>query len=126
MAAEYLTVGQWWIVALVVSAFFPAAFYYCLRNKKGALLSLMAPALGALSVLGHNELRDHGEVEALVMYSVSVLSVSLLVAAFRPDVVKQAAMARAGKEYEAPKWKVNLYAVLTLTLALGLMVLLLA
>ncbi|MFD3734526.1 hypothetical protein [Streptomyces sp. NPDC058632] len=110
----------------MVSALFPAAFYYCLRNRKGALLSLMAPALGVLSVLGHNELRDHGAVEALVMYSVSVLSVSLLVAALRPEVVKQAATARTGKKYEAPKWRINLYAVLTLTLALGLMVLLLA
>lgn len=48
MDAGYLTVGQWWIVAPVVSALLPAAFCFCLRIRKGALLSLTAPAMGLL------------------------------------------------------------------------------
>ncbi|MCX2927261.1 hypothetical protein [Streptomyces sp. NEAU-W12] len=125
MDAGYLSVTQWWFVALVVSALFPAAFYYCLRSRKGALYSLVGPAIGALSVLGYSGMRGHAEEEALVMFSVSLLSVALLIVAVRPEVLRYAERARRGEEYEVPKWKVNLYAVLTLSFAVGLLFLLL-
>ncbi|OEJ95866.1 hypothetical protein J116_016660 [Streptomyces thermolilacinus SPC6] len=124
--AEGLTAGQWWIVALAVSALVPAAFYFCLRSVKGAVFSLAVPVIGALSVLGFSAGRGHAEVEALVMYSVSMLSLALLLAALRPEVRTYAERRRRGEEYAAPKWKVNLYAVLVLAFATGLMVLLLA
>ncbi|MDT9685714.1 hypothetical protein RND61_27145 [Streptomyces sp. TRM76323] len=125
MVAERLTVGQWWIVAFAVSALVPAAFYFCLRSGKGAAYSLVAPALGALAVLGHGRLRGHAEKEALVIFSVALLSVALLLVAIRPDVRTYAEKARRGEEHVIPKWKVNLYAALTLAFAVAVMVLLL-
>jgi len=123
--AGYLTVGQWWIVAIAVSALFPAAFYFCLRSKKGAIYSLIGPALGALSVLGASGKRGHSEEEALVIFSAAMLPLSLLLIAIRPDVRKYAEKARIGEEYEIPKWKINLYAVLVLAFAIAVMFLLL-
>jgi preprotein translocase subunit Sec61beta len=124
--AEQLTGGQWWIVALAVSALVPVAFFFCLRSTKGAVLSLLVPAIGAFSVVGLSTGQGGGEREALVIHSVSMLALALTVTALRPEVVRYAELTRRGEEYEAPKWKINLYAVLTLAFAIGLMVLLLA
>jgi hypothetical protein len=101
--AEDLTVGQWWIVALTTSALLVAAFYFCLRSKKGAVYSLIAPALGAISVFGHSRIRGHTGIEALVIFSTSMLSLALLLVAIRPDVRKYAEKARIGEEYAIPK-----------------------
>ncbi|WP_405616506.1 hypothetical protein OG292_23675 [Streptomyces sp. NBC_01511] len=117
MKAADLTVEQWWIVALVTPALFVAAVYFCVRNKRAALYSLIAPALGAISVIGHSRIRGHVETEALVIFSTCMLSLALLLVAMRPEVRKIAEKARLGEEYEIPKWKINLYAVLVLTFA---------
>lgn len=116
--AGHVTVGQWWLVAIAVSLLLPAALYFCLRSKKGALYSLVVPAIGAFSVGGHSRVRGHVAEEALVMYSVALLSIALLLVAMRPDVREYAERAEVGEEYEIPKWKVSLYAVLVLGFAI--------
>lgn len=117
MKAENLTVEQWWIVALAAAALFLAAFHFCFRHKKATVCALIAPALGAASVLGYSSVRDHTETEALVIFSASMVSLALLLVAIRPDMQKIREKALVGEKYEIPKWKVNLYGVLVVTFA---------
>ncbi|MEU3318305.1 hypothetical protein [Streptomyces sp. NPDC006785] len=117
MQAESLTTAQWWLVAAATSALLLAAVHYTFRNGKATLLSLIAPAAGAVAVLGASGLRGHGEMEALVMFSASMLAVALLVLALKPELPRMKAAARAGETYEAPKWKTGLYGVLTVAFA---------
>ncbi|MFD5205844.1 hypothetical protein ACFWIP_22720 [Streptomyces anulatus] len=125
MQAESLTTGQWWIVAVAASAVFLAAVHYCFRNRRATVCSLIAPAIGAATVLGFGRARDHSEVEALIIFSVSLLSLALLIVAMRPDMERIRAKALAGETYEIPKWKINLYGVLVVAFAVVVVFLLL-
>ncbi|MFG3406379.1 hypothetical protein [Streptomyces sp. NPDC048142] len=125
MQAETLTAGQWWIVALATSAVFLGAVHFTLRNGKATLYSLIAPAAGGISVLGASSARGHSEVEALIMFSASLLSVALFFVAIRPELEKIRAAARVGETYEIPKWKTGLYGVLVVTFAVVVVFLLL-
>ncbi|MBC9727855.1 hypothetical protein [Streptomyces sp. TRM68367] len=118
MKAEDLTVGQWWIVAVATSALFMAAFYFCFRHKKATLYSVIAPALGAVSVMGHSFMRGHTEPEALVIYSASMFSLALLLFAMRPEVRQMEKKHRLGETYEVSKLKSGLYGLLVTTLAI--------
>ncbi|MFI1930276.1 hypothetical protein [Streptomyces sp. NPDC020330] len=125
MSAESLTTGQWWIVAVAASAALLAAVHFCFRNRRATVYSLIAPALGAVAVLGFRGAHDHSEVEALVIFSVSLLSLALLIVAMRPDMEKIRARALTGETYEVPKWKINLYGVLVVAFAVVVVFLLL-
>lgn len=117
MRAEDLTVGQWWIVALATSALLVAAFYFCFRHRTATLYSAIAPALGAVSVMGHSFKRGHTEPEALVMYSAAMLALALLLVAMRPDVRRIEKKHRLGETYEVPKWRTGLYGLLVTAFA---------
>ncbi|MFI5656387.1 hypothetical protein ACIA71_34815 [Streptomyces anulatus] len=115
--AESLTAGQWWIVALVVSALFLGAVHFTLRNGRATLYSLIAPVAGGISVLGASRARGHSEVEALIMFSASLLSLALFLVALRPELEKIRAKALVGETYEIPKWKSGVYGILVVTFA---------
>ncbi|MFF0331585.1 hypothetical protein ACFYUM_03300 [Streptomyces fimicarius] len=117
MQAESLTTAQWWLVALATSAVLLAAVHFTFRNGKATLLSLIAPVLGGTTVLGAAGVRDHAEVEALIMFSASMLAVALLVLALKPELPRIRAAALAGETYEMPKWKTGLYGVLAVAFA---------
>lgn len=125
MSAESLTTGQWWIVAVAASVSFLAAVHFCFRNRRATVYSVIAPALGAGTVLGFDGTHGHSEMEALVIFSVSLLSLALLVVAIRPDMEKIRARALTGETYEVPKWRINLYGVLVVAFAVVVVFLLL-
>ncbi|MEU0101914.1 hypothetical protein [Streptomyces sp. NPDC006267] len=83
MSAQSSTTGQWWIVAVATSALFLAAVHFVFGNGKATLSSLVAPAAGGITVLGAG--RDHSEVEALIMFSASLV---LLILALEPEIPK--------------------------------------
>ncbi|MFE9697015.1 hypothetical protein [Streptomyces sp. NPDC006270] len=86
MSAQSSTTGQWWIVAVATSALFLAAVHFVFGNGKATLSSLVAPAAGGITVLGAG--RDHSEVEALIMFSASLIFLVLLILALKPEIPK--------------------------------------
>lgn len=125
MSAESLTTGQWWIAAPAASLSFLAAIHFCFRNRRATAYSVIAPVLGAGTVLGFDGTHGHSEMEALVVFSVSLLSLALLIVAIRPDMEKIRARALTGETYEVPKWRINLYGVLVVVFAVVVVFLLL-
>lgn len=118
MALELLTVGQWRIVALATVPLLAAAVYFCLRSRRAAALSLVAPAAGGLHVLGAAGRRDHTEVEALVMFVLAMIAIAFLLVIIRPEMRRSAQGERTGEKYEIPKWKIYLYPLPVLAVAI--------
>ncbi|MFE2040200.1 hypothetical protein ACFXAZ_04565 [Streptomyces sp. NPDC059477] len=117
MAAQHLSVGQWWIVAVATSALFVVAFHFAVRNRRATAYALIAPVLGALSVVAHSRARGQTGTEALVIFAACTFSMTLVLIVIRYETLKSEQKARAGEKYVLPKWKANVYGLLTVAFA---------
>ncbi|MEV5261038.1 hypothetical protein [Streptomyces anulatus] len=100
MITSSFTTTHWWIAAFASGICLALAAQFLATSPKGRLLTALLPLAGAAAVIGDSAVRDYEGDTPLVLYTATMLGLTLCRMIFAPYLRRQRKVMLSGKPME--------------------------